>query len=234
MRFRGLPSRVSVHAHSNRGGGLPLSVPVAASASPSDQAAAAIGKTQAKKLAKAGVLTKADLPGYSAEAQTEDAGDVADEKAYFKCLGAKYPAFLARNLGYTYTKGELNIDSSADVASSVSTAKADLKAIKSSKAPACYKKGIVAFLKRSGFTVKSASVERSAVTVKGADGATAFHIRAEILLGDMAFKLDGYDVSVLVGQTEITVSPGRLDGKEPSLKQSVALAEKVAKRVRAA
>lgn len=211
---------------------LPLSVPGAASAW--DQTADGISKTQAKKLAKAGVLTTKDLPGYTAEALTEDAGDVADEKAYFKCLGAKYPTFLARNLGLTYSKGELNIDSSADVASSVSAAKADLKAIKSSKAPACYKKGITAFLKRTGFTVKSVSVERSSVTVKGADGATAFHIRAEIQFQDMLFRLDGYDVSVLVGQTEITVSPGRLDGKAPSLKQSVALAEKVAKRVRAA
>lgn len=223
---------------------LPLTIPTAATAAESHgrspeviesgHAAAAIGKAQAKKLAKAGVLTKADLKGYTSEAQPVDRAEAADERAFYKCVGVKAPSYLARNVGVSFTKGSLTIDSSADVASSVTVAKSDLKAIKSTKSPACFRKSILALLERSGATVKSVSVKRESATVKGADGVSLLHIKAVADFGGTPLKLDGYLLSVLVGQTEITVSPGRFDGKSPSLKQSTALAQIVIERVRAA
>lgn len=223
---------------------VPLTIPTAATAandngrSPealgSGYAVTAIGKAKAKKLAKAGVLTQADLKGYTFEAKTVDPADAADEKSFYKCIGAKAPSYLARNEGASFTKGSLTIDSSADVASSVTAAKADLKAIKSTKAPACFRKSIVDLLKRSGATVQSVSVKRESATVKGGDGVSLLHIKAVADFGGTTLKLDGYLLSILVGQTEITVSPGRFDGKAPSLKQATTLAQLVVKRVRAA
>lgn len=91
------------------------------SPSMSAQASAAL------QLAKAGVLKRSDLPGFSAQSTKAEPEDAADERALYKCLGAKVPTFAARNLGLVFTKDAVQIDSSADVLTPVSKAKADLK-----------------------------------------------------------------------------------------------------------
>lgn len=210
-----------------------LAFPLCSVARAADTSVAAISKDRAKKLAKAGVLTKTDLKGWTQEAAESDPDDAADTKAYYKCLGAKVPTYLAKNKGYSYSKDPVIIDSSAQVVSSVTAANADLKAIKSSKAPACYEKQLTVAIERAGAKVKSMSVKAVTVSVKGADGAHAFQIKAVLDFGDQLATLNGYDLSVLVGQTEIAVSPGRYDGKSPTLKQSTDLAAVATKRVRA-
>src|SRR4051794_26687741 len=54
---------------------------------------------QAKIAAAAGVLTRADLPGYSSQVQKQDATDVATERSGRACLGLPTANYSARNFG---------------------------------------------------------------------------------------------------------------------------------------
>lgn len=203
------------------------------------QEQSAITKARAKALAKAGVLKKGDLPGFAAERISREPGDAADARALYACLGAKVPKFAARNLGLTFTKDALQIDSSSDVLASVSKAKADLKLQASKKAPRCIKERLAALLEQEGVEIESLSVKPVDVKVKGADGASAYRYGAVVTLQGTELRLTGFLLTARVGQTEIFVSPGIFvdpadySGPKPSLKQSVALARIAAKRVAA-
>lgn len=179
------------------------------------------------------MLKKSDLPGFTAEPSTAEPEDAADERAFYKCLGVKVPKFAARNLGIAFTKGDLEIDSSVDVLTTVSKAKADMKLGASKKAPRCLKQVLITILEREGAEIETVSVKPVAVKVKGADIAAAYRYAAVATIQGTPLRLDGYSVTVLVGQTEISVSPGIFNGPKPSLKQSVALARIAAKRVAA-
>jgi hypothetical protein len=205
-----------------------FAVATAAVASP---AHAAVSTATAKKLSKAGVLTKSDLKGYTTSAQQETASDEKIEAALYKCLGVKVPKYVTRNFGTAFTSadGALEIDSNADVAKSAAAGQSDVKALKLSRAPGCVKKYFQASIAEAGGSFSSLSVKLVKVSVSGADAVAAFHV-----VGAAGpIKLNGYQLAVLAGQTEINVSPVRYDGKDPGLKQATALAKTVVKRVKA-
>lgn len=192
----------------------------------------AITRTEAQQLAKAGVLTKSDLPKYDVERRTRDASDDEFDAALYACLGAKVPKYLARNPGRSFILGALTIDSTADVLTTARAAKADFSRLKSKKGPACYQKVLGEFLGRFA-EVQSVTVKRVPVVVANAQDAFAYKVNAALLIDGDELTLDGYLLSARVGPTEIIVSPGRFNGGSASLKQTKSLANKVAKRVAA-
>jgi hypothetical protein len=102
------------------GGGTPPPSSTKPSASTA-ATAAALTLAKAKTLAAAAVLTGADLPGHTTQAQTHSASnDVLDAKMA-TCLGVTVSTYLTRNDGTAFSKGELEIDSSADVSTSTAT-----------------------------------------------------------------------------------------------------------------
>jgi hypothetical protein len=198
---------------------------------PATANAATLSTSQAKKLAKAGVLTQKDLPGWEFEATEVAPTDAADEAALYKCLGLSKPSFTARNRGYDIGGSTGFIDSSADVAPSTAKAKAYLTALQSKKGASCLKKQIVAQFVQLGASATDFKVTVKAVPiiVAKADQDVAFHI-VETFSG---ITIDGYQIEARVGRTEISLSPATMDGTKPSLAQGTSLTEKLVKRVRA-
>jgi hypothetical protein len=191
---------------------------------------AAMTATEAKKLAKAGVLNpKKDLKGWEFEAAEVAPTDPEDEAAMYKCLGLSTPSFTARTRGYDIGSGTLPrfIESSADVTSSTAKAKAYFKAMQSNKGAGCVKKFLTAQLIHEGAPSPKVSVKAVPITVSKADKDVAFHF-VESAAG---VTYDGYLIQALVGRTEITISPVQVADGKPSLSQGRSLTETLVKRV---
>lgn len=208
--------------------------PTAAVATGNAAGQPAVSKEKAQKLAKAGVLTKKDMTGFTAEKNTADPTDAEDEAWYYACLGGKgVPTYVARNHGFSYSKGAQTLDSSADVVKSAKIGKADFKLVAGKKAPGCMKKAFARGLEREGGAIESVKIKKIAVDVEGADLAIGYRYDILASIQGVLIRLVGHDLYVLVGPTEITLSPGRFDGKMPGLAKSEALAEKLVARVKA-
>lgn len=205
---------------------------VPADATTTGPARAALTKTEAKQLAKAGVLTRSDLPNYDVERGTRDAADDEFDAALYACLGAKVPKYLARNPGRSFTLGALTIESLADVLTTPRQARADFSLLKSRKGPLCYQKVFGEFLGRLG-EVRTLTVTRVPVVVANAQDAFAYRVDAAFVIDGDELTLAGYLLAARVGATEVIVSPGRYNGGSASLKQARSLANKAAKRVAA-
>jgi len=161
---------------------------------------------KAKILAAAAVLTEADLPGYTTKAQTHDASsDVLDAKMA-TCLGVTASTYLTRNFGTVFSKGDLEIDSSADVATSIAEAKKQLAEMTNSKAPACLKSQLTAVLASSGFTVTSFSAQHAPVKIPGSDVAFMYTMALTGTVQGRNIELRGFNAGSLVGQVEVGVS----------------------------
>ena len=207
-----------------------LATTLPADAATTQPAQPGITKAEAQRLARAGVLTKSDLPKYDVQRSTRGAMDDEFDAALYACLGAKVPTYLARNPGRSFTLGALTIDSSADVLTTTRQAKADFSRLKSKKGPACYQEVLNEFLGRLG-EVQSLTVKRVPVVVANAQDAFAYKVDAALLIEGEQLTLAGYLLAARVGPAEIVVSPGRYNGGSASLKQTRSLANKVAKRV---
>ncbi|WP_019876034.1 hypothetical protein [Sporichthya polymorpha] len=210
-----------------------LVAPAAAEAAPSPADAAVITKTQAQKLANAGVVKKTDVRGFTAQKYVADPSDDQFDQELYQCLGGKPPKEVASKHGPTLFKDNVRIGSSAWVISTVKGAKADAKLSQSPKAPRCLKKAMTASIERDGGVVELIRLKPITMTVAGAD--VAFGIRYEIYaaVDDVSISMLGYDLNALVGQTELNVGSSRYNGPFPNLTQSKALLAKTVKRVRA-
>ena len=194
-----------------------------------------LSAAKAKTLAAAGVLTEADLPGYTAKPQTHDASDDASDALMQRCLGLSKQSYLARNFGTAFTKGTDEIDSSADVASSPDEAHAELQAIGSSKAPGCFKQVLTKLMASNALTVKSITTTKAQATVQGSDGSFGYLLDMTATTRGQTVRLQGYEVGALVGQVEIDVTSIAVGGAGGvTLSQVLSLAGIAAKRVRSA
>jgi hypothetical protein len=195
----------------------------------------ALSKAQAESLAKAAVLTAADMPGYKAEEQTKDPDDEADDKRLAACLGTTKPTYLAENAGLTFTKGELEVDSSADVAPSVAAAKAELAAFRSDKLKGCLRSEFEKLLADSRGTITKFEVTPTPITVTGADDSFAFRFELGASVSGQQLRFTGFDLGALVGQVEPEISSFDPSGSSAfTLDQGVALLQKAVDRTRAA
>jgi hypothetical protein len=190
---------------------------------------------KAQALATAAVLTEADLPGYKAEKQSHDAEDEAFDTRVATCLGLAKPTYLARDFGTAFTKGSLEIDSSADVAPSAAAGLIELQALTGSKAEGCLKAEFTTLIAASGGTVKAFTLTPMTINVPGADAVFGYKLDFAANAGGQALSFTGYDVGSLVGQVEIDVTVIDSSGSSSfGLDQAVALLSKVTDRTKAA
>lgn len=186
-------------------------------------------------LATAAVLTGADMPGFTPKKQTHDASDVASENRITSCLGRGTPTYLARDFGTSFTRGRLEVDSSADVAQGSAAARADLAAITGSKAKGCLETEFGSLLSTSGATLTSFSLTPETIVVPGSAAAFAFKIAIAGTAGGQRLNIRGYQVGCLVGQVEIDVDVIDFSGSAAfTLDQAVALLKTVTDRTKAA
>lgn len=188
---------------------------------------------QAKELAAKAILQADDLPGYSGKPATHDASDAQVEATTQKCLGAPTPHYLARNFGTQFTKGQAEIDSSADVADSVANAKTQLDALTGPKAAGCLRQSLDAVVAHSGGTVKSFSATLVPVTVPGADASFAYKFEIQAAFNAQSVTISGYEVGALVGQVEVDLQGTAINGEGPTLSQLQQLIQVATNRVRA-
>ena len=203
----------------------------AASPSPT---ATALTLEQAKTLAAAAVLTKADLPGYTLKAQTHDPSDDVNDSKLATCLGTPTPTYLTRNFGTGFTKGTLEIDSSGDVASSVDAAKTQLAALTSAKAPDCLKTLFTQLLSASGGTISKFNATLVPITVPQSDASFAYTFSITASSGGQSAVLNGIEAGSLVGQVEVDVTVLAEGSSTFTLDQAVALLRTASARVQAA
>jgi hypothetical protein len=189
---------------------------------------------RAKILAAAAVLTEADLPGYTTRAQTHDASNDELDAKMATCLGVTASTYLTRNFGTAFSKGELEIDSSADVATSTADAKKQLADMTSSKAPDCLKSQLTAALASSGFTVTSFSAQHASVTIPGSDAAFIYTMALTGTVQGRNIELRGFNAGSLVGQVEVGVSVFAPPATTFTLEQTTGLLAKATERTKAA
>jgi len=195
---------------------------------------AALTAQEAKSLAAAAILRAADMPGYTAKPGTHDASDASSEAAEQRCLGLPPQQFRARDFGTMFTKGDLEVDSSADVASSVQDARQQLAAITGSKAKACLKQTIDALVHSSGGTVRSFSAQLVPVTIADADAAFAYRLSVQAAFNGQAVTIGGYEVGTLVGPVEVDTQSNGTAPLAQTLAQIEHLAQISTTRERAA
>lgn len=220
------------------GGGnpKPSSISTGSSAATASTAATPVALTlaKAKVRAAAAVLTDADLPGYTAKALRHDAGNDALDAKMATCLGVTVPTYLTRNFGTAFSKGGLEIDSSADVATSAADAKKELADMTSSRAPACLKSQLTTALASSGLTVTSFWAQPASVTIPGSDGAFVYTMVLAATVQGHSIELWGFDAGSLVGQVEVGVSVFAPSARTFTFEQTTALLTKATARTKAA
>lgn len=194
----------------------------------------ALTLTKAKVLAAAAVLTDADLPGYATNAQTHKASNDELDAKMATCLGVTAPTYLTRNFGTAFSKGDLEIDSSADVATSTADAMNQLAGMTSSKAPDCLKSQLTAALASSGFTITSFSAQHPSVTIPGSDAAFIYMIALTGTVQGRNVELGGFNAGSLVGQVEVGLSVFAPSATTFTLEQTTALLTKATERTKAA
>jgi hypothetical protein len=208
------------------------------SAEPTGDATGASGtgkltKAEAKRLAAAAILTKADLPGYTAKAG-EDSEDEAADKKIYGCLGVAKPKYLTRDWGRAFTKGDLEIDSSADVVESVSAAEKEIHAFKNPAATACVKDQFTGLFAGTGAQVTKLTVDPVKPTVAGADDAFGFRLSITLSGPGGTAEMTGLIIGTLVGPVEISVASFQTGSDSFTLKKAEALAAISTRRVKAA
>ena len=189
---------------------------------------------KAQEVVKVGVLTAADMPGYKAEDQEADPDDEKSDEHVATCLGLAKPSYVARNPGRSFTKGDLEVESTADVASSASQAKAELKAFGTDKAEGCLKDEFNSLLKESGGTISRFELTPQTISVKGADDTFAYKLDFGATIAGQNLTFSGIAVGALVGQVELEVNAFDPTGSGSfGIDQAVPLLQKVVDRTKA-
>ena len=194
----------------------------------------ALTAAKAKVLTAAGVLSKADLPGYEAEAQEHDAETDSTDAKLATCLGIAAPTYLARDFGTAFTKGELEIDSSADAAATLDAAKARISAFKTPKAEACVKGVLTAELASSDLTVTKFTTELVPVTVTGSDDSYLYKLTFAGTTSGQTIEFSGFQAAARVGQVEADLSIIASAENGFTQEQAVELLAKAVGRIKAA
>jgi hypothetical protein len=203
--------------------------------SSSNPTPAPLTTAKAQALAKAAVLTAADMPGYKAEESKDDPNDKATDQRIAACLGTTKPTYLAENPGMTFTKGDLEVDSSADVAPSVATAKAEVAAFTSPKLKDCVKQEFAKLLADSHGVITAFEITPQSSTVTGADETFAYTFDLRASVAGQQLHFNGLDVGALVGQVEVDLSVFDQSGSSTfTVEQANALLQRAVDRTKAA
>ncbi len=181
----------------------------------------------AKQLAAAGVLTAADLPGWTTTSQTFDASDKSREDQDKECMRVALTPYAARDFGRTFEKDAVVISASADVTATREQSVAEMAAWHSLDGPRCYRER---FLKAGAAEM---TIDIVPTTVLGADDAVAYRVSFTIAGPSGIVRGGGFQIFALVGQTEITIDTyEEVATPTFSLEKLATLAGTVAQRVR--
>lgn len=218
------------------GGGDALPPTPTASPTPSDPPGAtpaayptipSVSVDLAKRLAAAGVLTAADLPGWTTTTQTFDASDQTREDAVKQCQGLALTPYAARDHGRTFDKDAVEISANADVSATREQALAEMSALRSADGPRCYREPLM----RAG--AAEVTIEVVPATVLGADDVVAYRVTFTIAGAAGVLRGSGFQIVALVGQTEITTDTyEEVPTPTYSLERLATLTGIVAQRVR--
>ncbi|MGQ0847065.1 MAG: hypothetical protein ACT4QF_23345 [Sporichthyaceae bacterium] len=213
--------------------------PAGVPAKPAPKAAGTPTRTPAaaKDPALAGVLTRADLPGYEASTRTPAPEDEQLERAVYECLGLGAPSYRTSNPGLTFAKGELDVESSANVFAAAARAATVARALDSAKADACFEQALTALFaadtEPSAESALKVAVTRPATKVSGADRAWLQRVVVSTGAGASKAQVVVYQLRALVGRTLVTVRVSDSAGT-PSPKEAVRWADKLVARIKAA
>lgn len=185
------------------------------------------------RLAKAGLLVAADLPGFTGQPLAFDGSEEFKVASLYQCLRSPRPVYVSRNPGTSWVKGTRRIDSSADVVRSAATAKQNLTASKSPFAASCYAEALLRLVEQPGSST-GAMADPASVKVKNAEGAFGVKFTLTASTGGQTRTLTGFLVGAVVDTVEITVIDAVSDGPAPTLSETAKLAEAAVARVRAA
>jgi hypothetical protein len=194
-----------------------------------------LSAAEAKTVAAAGVLSAADMPGYTAKAAEEDDPDAKAADAVFRtCIGLPTEDYLGSDLGREFNKGDLDVNSSVDVARTAEIAKAELDAYNGTRSEECAKAEFTKLFQAHGATVTSFKLTPVAVTVPGSDEAFGQEISMDLSNGGQTAQLRGLDLGALVGQVEVKITVLGTPTESLPLADAQALLVKATGRVKAA
>jgi hypothetical protein len=186
---------------------------------------------QAKDVAAAGVLTTADLPGYEVAAQEADSDKEDFEAQLATCLGVTKPTYFAKDPGRSFSKDELEVDSSVDVAPTREAAKADVAALASAKAPDCVKAQFTKEFGGSGLDVTSFVITPATISVPLSQATAAYRYSIDASSEGQPVAIRGVLLSAAVGQAEISLASTSSPAAALTLDELTALLVKAAARV---
>ncbi|MCW2544403.1 MAG: hypothetical protein JWM40_1955, partial [Frankiales bacterium] len=150
------------------------------------------------------------------------------------CLGVASPPYLASDPGRSFTKGDLEVDSSADVAATLADGKAELAAYTGPKSTQCFKAQLVKVFAAEGASVTSFVHTPVTLTVPGADAVFGYELSVDATGGGQTLQLRGFDLGTLVGQVEVSVSVFGTPQVGLTLDEAQALLVKATARAKAA
>ena len=191
---------------------------------PSATAEAALSAAEAEALAKASLLTSADLPGYTSTPAltSEDPEEEAAEAELEECVGVQSPDYLAEESSPDFSKGELpaavEVSSEVSVVKTADEGKADLEAFLSDKALACFESFFDKALQAevgadSGITFGEATVTRRSISrPDAADESFALRLSTSVEAGGQSFPVVVDIAGALVGRAELSLLSSSFGG----------------------
>jgi hypothetical protein len=196
-------------------------------------AAAPLTPARAQELATAAILVDGDVPGYTATRQTlhPDAGTSAALK---RCLGVPPETYLWSDAGTSFTKGNVQIDSTVDVARSVAAAQTEITAQRGPQGGGCDEDNLKQALYDSGAAVESTSSRLLPVSVEGADDSFVYELSGTSMLVGRKVAFHGFEIGALIGQVEIGLTVAQTGSSSYPVADALALVKKAVDRVRAA
>ncbi|WP_019874149.1 hypothetical protein [Sporichthya polymorpha] len=190
----------------------------------------AIREAKAERLAKAAVLRRRDLPGYSVQEQSRTSA-LEKDAARYECLGVEAPSYAARHDGRAFTKRPSQIGSRSVVLGTPERARADLARLATVRGVDCYGQALTALFTEQGAEVRRVLIEQVPVDVGAASLAIGFRYEVQARLEGAVVRIRGIDLHAQVGAAEVIVTSVRPDGRWPSLGQVERLAGRAAQRV---
>jgi len=187
------------------------SAPAPAPAPPPE---APIAGSRAIALAKAGMLVAADLPGWKpAKPPPTTPAESAAERDFWTCMG-RPPRTYAATQATDFTKGQLAIASSVDVAPTLARADDDIADWHNPAHVDCLERltGATADLP-PGVTI-SVSGKPVPVSVPGAEGSFGYVITLTAKFGVRTAALTVVELGARVGHAEVRITAG---GTEPGV-----------------
>jgi hypothetical protein len=185
-------------------------------------------------IATAGVLTRADLPGFTTKAHGDHDG--SDDTAIDACTPAwaVNEKYTAQHHSPTFTLGRTEIDSSVDVVENAEQGRADLSAL--TKAQSCLKRALETDFSGTfeGATLSDQHISSSSARLATGVHAVVFDFGVTVSSNGIAIRVNTYVILALAGTAEISIAEVAVGSPPVPFARLKTLAATAALRARAA